>query len=64
MLLETTQATTAEAVRSLDDARPEYRPHFSVDGGYRTTSYSGWLTTAKEDRQRRRRFGRVDVVGT
>lgn len=64
MLFETTQASSGDAIRSLDDTRAEYRPHFSVDGGYRTTSYSGWLTTAKEDRQRRKRFGRVDVVGT
>ena len=64
MLLEATHGSVEHAVHPLDEASSKYRPHFSVDGSYRTTSYSGWLTSAKEDRERRRKFGRVDVVGT
>lgn len=64
MILETTHGSAEHAVRPLDEARGEYRPHFSVDGSYRTTSYSGWLTSAKEEEERKRMFGSLDVVDT
>lgn len=63
-LLETPPSSVENAVRPLDEVRLEYRPHFSVDANYRTTSYIGWLTSAKEDLERKRKFGRVDSVGT
>ena len=64
MLLETSHRSAEHAVRPLEEARLEYRPHHSVDRFYRTTSYCGWLTSAKEDLERKRKYGVVDVVGT
>lgn len=64
MLLEGASTAPESLVQPLDAVRDRYRPHFSVDGSYRTRAFSGYLTTLKEDRERRKRFGRADVVGS
>lgn len=61
-LLEPTARTTETAVQPLAAVRDRYRPYYSVDSSYRTKCYSGYVTTMKEDRERRRAFGRADLV--
>jgi len=63
MVLETATRTKETAVAPLDECRDQYRPHYSVDASYRTTAYEGWVTTQKEDLERKRKFGRRDIVG-
>jgi hypothetical protein len=63
MVLEGAGRTQDSVVAPLEEVRHRYRPHYSVDGSYRTTAYAGWLTTQKEEAERTRKFGRADIVG-
>jgi hypothetical protein len=54
MILEAADRPVDHPVRPVDEVRSESRPHLSVDASYRTTSYIGWLTSAREDVKRRK----------
>jgi hypothetical protein len=58
-VLETVEDTRAAMVRPLAEVRAHYRPHSAVDARFRTTAFSGYILTLKEQRAAGRARGRV-----